>query len=188
MIKKLKINFKENNSFCISVDCNLKEYENLIFSISDNKNEFYIACAVYNIKLTKDSYSVANFVKCENGKAIINCYPGKFFKYKIKIISQIDDKLEIIKEEEFNINKHQFYLFLNSDNDQEIEIWKNYIKLVESILSIKINYIINDIFNTSDDIIEISKNRYDNYIKESETPLRNDYSSLTIIKTLFDIL
>jgi hypothetical protein len=79
---------------------------------------------------------------------------------------------------------------LKSDNMQEIKIWKDYLKLVESSLEINFDYIINQDLPEPDkilDTIEISKDRYDIFLRYSNRPLTNDYSSLTIIKTLFDI-
>lgn len=186
-IKNLKINFGEYNSLLISADFKLKENQNLILILTDNKNENYSIYGIYDKELKNSSYSVANFIKIMDGNANIRYYGGKFFKYNIKLILQENDNLILLEEIKFDKNKHKFFIILISENDEEIQIWKNYLKLAESVLNIKIDYIINSKSNKQDDIIEISKNKYDIYLKQSEIPLRDNYSSLTIIKTLFDI-
>ena len=69
--------------------------------------------------------------------------------------------------------------------------WKEYLLTIESKLNTKFNIIINDgflKFDNTHDYVEISRASYDNYLKRSATPLTDDYSSLTIVKSLFDII
>lgn len=184
----LKTQFREN-SLNISIDYDFKMNENLIVVVSDDRDENYTVYGVFNKELKENQYAVALFIRSYDGKSFFTHYSDKFFKYKINIISQIDDVLSNITEINFDPKYHKFFLRLKSNDQNEIEIWKNYIKLLESISNIKIEYSINSNTNILDnfDTIEISKESYEKYIRQSNRPVTDDYSSLTIIKTLFNI-
>jgi len=183
----ISVNFKEGNILSILVDCN-SEIEDYIIIIEDENENNYSTYGISNQSLDYTTWGVANLVTIQDNKSVINYHANCFFKYKIKLISQNDGVLKIIDEKLFDINQHDFLISLKSDDKKEIKIWQNYLKLVESILGKKINYTINTIPDKVNDTIEISKYYYDIYIKESEEPLRETPSSLTIIKSLFNIL
>lgn len=114
---------------------------------------------------------------------------GKAFKYNVKLLKFDGDNITAICEDNFNIKDHNINVILKSDNEQEIKIWKYYFWLLQIKLNYKINIFINEdcSSNDIDTFVEISKESYINYLKKSETPLTDDYSSLTIISNLLDI-
>jgi len=115
---------------------------------------------------------------------------GKVFKYNIKILKFDGDNITTFENYNFNIKNHNFNISLRSEDKNEIRIWKYYLWLIQIKYHIKFNIIENDILydDSLSDFIEISKKSYSNYLKTCEKPITNDYSSLTIISTLFDIL
>jgi len=140
--------------------------------ISDNNDEVYMSTEVKNGHWYKYWFSF-------------------FFKYNIKLLSFDGENVEIIDEKNFDIKNHKFLINLRTESNQELNIWRDYLSLVESTLSTKFDIIVNaDLPPEQDltDTIEISRLMYDLYLGSSEKPLTNDYSSLTIIKTLFNIL
>jgi hypothetical protein len=181
----LDIKFK-SNSLQITVNFAPKINQDLALIIDDENNHHHSIYGILNQKtLEYTSWGVANLVLIENNVAIINYISNNIFKYKITLISQINGVLEILEKKVFDIKDHNFTLNLKSENENEIKIWKDYIKLVESILNTKINYLIN---SERTNVIEISRYYYDCLLKQSENPITEDYSSLTIIKSIFDIL
>jgi hypothetical protein len=181
----LDIKFK-GNSLQITVNFTPKINQDLVLIIDDENNNHHSIYGILNQKtLEYNSWGVANLILIQNNIASINYISNNIFQYKITLISQFNGVLEILEKKVFDIKDHDFLLNLKSENENEIKIWKDYIKLVESILNTKINYIVN---NENINAIEISRFFYDCILKQSENPITEDYSSLTIIKSLFDIL
>ena len=114
----------------------------------------------------------------------------KIFNYKIKCLIFDGDTIKVLDEIKFDIKKHNFNIVLKSDNKEEIKIWKYYLWLVQIKLDVKFNIKVNEYFqfDNVNDFVEISRKSYEMYLKRSEKPLNNDFSSLTIITSLFDIL
>ena len=164
--------FKEENCLFVLFHFPSKDgcYYHMI--ISDDKGDIYLTDNVKNGFWYKYGFS-------------------KFFKYDIKLLSFDGEKPELIDQKIFDIRNHKFLINLKSSNEQEIKIWTDYLKFIETTLSTQFDYVINGDLPEPDkilDTIEISRFQYDAYIKSSDKPLTDDYSSLTIIKTLFDIL
>ena len=167
-----KINFKENNSLVVEINSPELKSDFYHVIINDDKDRVYLTSMVENYHWYKYWFS-------------------NFFKYNIKLLSFDGEIVKIVDEKTFDIKNHQFLINLKSNNDQEIDIWKNYLKLVETTLNVKFDYIINSDLPPLENIIdtiEISRSMYDSSLSSSEKPLTDDYSSLTIIKTLFDVL
>ena len=114
---------------------------------------------------------------------------GKVFKYNVKILKFDGDNIKTVCEDNFNIKDHNINVMLRSDDEREIKIWKYYLWIIQIKLNKKINIFINEdyVLNDTDTFLEISNKSYINYLKKNETPLTDDYSSLTIISSLFDI-
>ena len=157
------------NAIRVEFNFNLSLNTYYQFIINDDRDE------IYSTPLTTNGY-------CH--KEIF----FKFFKYKIKLLSFDINGIKIIDEINFDVKNHNFTLSLKSESKDEIEIWKNYISLVESTLNIKINHVINsDSANKLMDIIEISRDKYELSL-DTYGYVTDDYSSLAIIKNLFNIL
>lgn len=142
----------------------------------------------YNLVINddKDEYHFSQNVR---GGEWYNFDVNKFFKYKVELLKFDGKKINVIEREIFHINKHNFNIILRSDDPLDIKIWKFYLWL----LQIKYNYRFNIIENeypdqTYEDFVEISRYSYDKYLKKSEEPLTDDYSSITIISKLFGIV
>lgn len=119
-------------------------------------------------------------------------YSQIFFKYDIKLLNFDGINLKIIDTHIYDINNHQFYLSLFPRNESEFKIWMSYIEILEKTLNKKIDYKINEEYkwtlHDNLDSIIISHEMYDTYIKGTPNPFLYDYSSLSIIKTLFNIM
>lgn len=185
----LNVKFEEN-SLLITVNFTPKLNQDLVLIIDDEKQNHHVIYGLLNQKtLDHNSWGVANLVLIKENIASINYDSINAFKYNITLLSQVNGSFEILEKKEFNIKNHNFLLNLKSENENEIRIWKDYIQLIVSILNTKINYIVNsEIYTNKSDTIEISKYFYDNLLMKSERPITEDYSSLTIIKNLFNIL
>jgi len=112
------------------------------------------------------------------------------YKWNFKLLEFDGDEISILVEDKIDIEK--FNISLISDDEEEIKIWKYYLWLVQVKLGYKFDIIVNQEFLDNEfeegDYVEISRECYNNYIKKTTTPLRNDYSSLTIITTIFSVL
>jgi len=167
------VQFKDDNSIVVSFnfpDPKPNCYYHII--IEDDKGDIYVTTDIKNYFWYKYVFN-------------------KFFKYHIKLLCFDGETVEMIDEKIFDKRNHKFLMSLKSDNEQEIRIWKDYLKLIESSLEINFDYLINGDLPEPDkilDTVEISKTKYEIFLRGSNRPLTNDFSSLTIIKTLFDIL
>ena len=113
---------------------------------------------------------------------------GKAFRYNVRLLKFDGDNITTICEDNFDINDHTINVILKSDDEKEIKIWKYYLWLLQIKMNFKMNIFINEyISNDTDTFVEISEKSYINYLKKSEKPLTDDYSSLTIISSLLDI-
>lgn len=113
---------------------------------------------------------------------------NKVFNYTVKLLQFDGDEIKVIDEKNFNIKNHDFNILLKSEDKKELQYWKYYLILIQLKLNVKFN-IKNELLNQDfGDYIEISRKAYDNYLKKCETPITDDYSSLTIIRSLFDIV
>ena len=112
----------------------------------------------------------------------------KVFNYNIKLLSFDGSVVKIMDEKLFDMKNHKFTINLKSDLPEELEIWKSYLKIIESSFhtNFTILYNFNDDISSEQDSVEISKEAYENNLIKYTKPITNDYSSLTIIKTLFD--
>lgn len=155
----------------------------LIFQFQETQNCFY------NAIIFDNNDNIYRNVDVSSGHWF-DLYFDNFFKYKIKLLSFDGNIVKIMYEKSFDINDHNFLISLQSTNKDDIDIWKNYLLLVESALNVKFKIIINGKIpiNNKMDVVEISRYKYDLYLKHSNMPLTEDYSSLTIIKKLFYIL
>lgn len=112
------------------------------------------------------------------------------YKWNFKLLEFDDNEIHVMVEDKFDFQN--FNISLISDDEEEIKIWKYYLWLVQMKFDCKFEIIINKEFidNEFDEgnYVKISRESYNNYIKKTTTPLRNDYSSLTIITTLFNVL
>jgi len=164
-------------------------YLQLDFNFEEKPN-FY-----YHVIVTDDKDYYYNMDV--NGDFTCKFKCDKFIKYNIKLIAfdANNTTIEIIDEKKWVINCHDLTIQLKSMNYEELRIWKEYLKEVADEYTfvriiyggIRFNVLEN---NTMffDDSIEISRDVYNDYLINSHTPLTDDYSPLTIIKTLFDIL
>lgn len=113
------------------------------------------------------------------------------FSYNIKLLELSDDSFKIINEQKFDIKNHNFNIILKSENNDEIKIWKYYLWLIQLKLDVKFTIIVNEDFPTQDgcccDFFEISRKAYDIYL-ENNSKSTDDYSSINIITTLFDVI
>lgn len=116
--------------------------------------------------------------------------PFYSLKYIFYLLSFDGNEIKFIDRSIFDIKNHNFLINLRTNDLNELRIWKNYLFSKEKEFGVKFN-IIENINSTEledvDDCIEISKEIYEDKLKNSNTPLREDYSSISIIKTLFNI-
>jgi len=166
------IKFKTENSINLFVvDFDFKEESNCYYNMimSDNKNYIYYPG---NVK----------------GNFSYQYEFDKVFKYNVKLLQFDGEIIKLIDEKNFNIKNHNFTIILKSEIMKDLEIWNDYLMMVEARLGVKFNITNGYSQKNTKDAVEISRASYDNFLKKSIKPLTNDYSSLTIIKSLFDIL
>lgn len=115
---------------------------------------------------------------------------NKIFKYNVKVLEFDGDDISVMCEKNFDIKNHNFNISLKSEDEKEIKIWKYYLWLLQLKLDTKFNIIVNCDFEDQNygDFVEISRKSYDNYLKKCHEPLTDDYSSLTIIRKIFNIV
>ena len=113
---------------------------------------------------------------------------SKVFNYKIKLLSFDGSVVQIMDEKLFDIKNHNFTINLKTDIPEELDIWKNYLKIIENTFNVNFILLHNSNLDISSDqdSFEISRSAYENYLIRYTKPITNDYSSLTIVKTLFD--
>lgn len=142
----------------------------------------------YCISVTDYKNSLCYTQPVEN-KMWYNYDFGNIFRYNVKLLKFGYDKTRIVNNAKFDIKNHTFNIILKSDDSKEIKIWKYYLWLIQLKLDVKFNIIEskNYVDENYIDIIEISKSAYDYHLKRFNNPT-NDYSSFTIIKTLFDVI
>lgn len=140
----------------------------------------------YNVIVDDDDYIY--YSKNINSNNYYNYDYCKAFKYNIKLIQFDGEIIKLIHEEKFDFKKHNFNIILKSNDYKEIQIWKYYLLLVQLKLDVKINIILNDVSQDDGDYVEISKTAYNHYLNISDKPLTDDYSSITIISTLFNVI
>ena len=172
-----------NNSLIININYELKDDQNLIVIINNKENDIYALYGLYKNKLSSDFYSIVEYVFNENCDFYIVYDSKKVFKYNIDIYLQDKENIIHLENKIFNIEDHNFYFDLKSDNNKEIKIWKNYIELLKSTLNLKTTSKKDEFC----DICNISKDDYLLYLKETEKPLNNSNSSIDIIKKIFDV-
>jgi len=113
------------------------------------------------------------------------------FKYYVKLLKFCGGEISIINECVFDIKNHNFNISLISEDVKEIRIWKYYLWLIQLKMDCKFNIVVNERFEEQgdgNDYVCISRKAYDNYLLKSETPLTDDYSSLTIIRSIFKVV
>ena len=142
----------------------------------------------YCISITDYKNSMCYTQPVEN-KKWYNYDFGNIFRYDVKLLKFGYDKIRIVNNAKFDIKNHNFNIILKSDDEKEIKIWKYYLWLIQLKLDVKFNIIEskNYIDENYIDVIEISKNAYDYHLKRFNNST-NDYSSVKIITTLFDVL
>jgi hypothetical protein len=115
---------------------------------------------------------------------------NKIFNYNVKILQFDGDEISVMCEKNFDIKKHNFNITLKSEDEKQIRIWKYYLWLIQLKLGVQFNIIVNEDFENQDygDYVEISRKSYDNYLRKCRHPLTDDYSSLTIIRKVFNII
>ena len=115
---------------------------------------------------------------------------NKIFNYNIKILQFNGEDISVVSEKNFDVKNHIFNISLKSIDEKEIKIWKYYLWLLQLKMNTKFNIIVNDDFENQNygDFVEISRKSYDNYLKKCHEPLTDDYSSLTIIRKIFNII
>lgn len=145
---------------------------------SDNEAFFFVL---------KDKKELCKYSSTIYEKGWFKFFSYRVFPYDIKFYKIRENIITLVDDAKFDIRNHDFSIILNSDNQDDIDIWHNYLKLKESIHKVNFRIHINEKPTDYVDLIEISKERYENYIYISEIPIRENYSKLNIIETLFDI-
>lgn len=143
----------------------------------------------YNLIVSDDKDIIHNAQGVAGNGNWYNYDFNKIFKYKIKLLKFDGENISLMDQDFFDIKNHNLNIILKSDNEKDIKIWKYYLWLIQIKFNFKFNIIENYTPEQSfGDYVEISRLAYDNYLIKSEKPLTDDYSSLTIITTLFDII
>lgn len=165
MNKYFSANFKNQSSInFLDISLNLlSSSDYYVMIINNDKDDIYYS---FQINPAYDTYQIPF---------------NKIFKYDIKLLSFDGNTVKLLQHSIFDIKNHRFKIHLKSDDKNEIEIWKQYIKFFEITYSNKMPIDVTD-------TIEISRNIYDSYLIGSHVPLRVDNSSLTVIKTIFDVI
>jgi len=142
----------------------------------------------YSIIISDNKDDIYHCVSVEN-QNWYNYDPNKIFQYNIKLLQFDGETIQLVDETNFNIKNHNFNIILKSESEKEIKIWKFYLWLLQLKMNVKFNIVVNEDLEQNDgDYFEISKNAYDNYLKKTDTPLTDDYSSITIITSMFNVL
>ena len=159
-------------------------YLQLSFDFNAQENEYY------NIVISNENDDIFYSSNIEN----LHWYNFDFFKvfkYNLKFLKFDGDEIKFIHQEIFDPNNHNFNIMLKTDNDKEMKIWKYYLWLLQIKYGYKFNIIENENFENMDDYndyVEISMEAYKIFLRKQKNAIVNDYSSLTIISKLFDII
>jgi hypothetical protein len=151
----------------LQITTNYNESSDYYISVSDDKN---LMC--HTIPVKNNMWYNYDF--------------GYVFKYSIKLLKFGSDKVKIIKNEDFDIRNHNFNIILKSDDSNEIKTWKYYLWLIQLKFDVRFNIIENENIELEGETIEISRAAYQYHLNKFY--IQNDYSSSTIIKTLFDVM
>lgn len=173
-----------NNYFSVRFFCeNSSNQTQITFHYNEEKNCYY------NAIIKNDDESVFYAINVKSG--FWNSFNfGKPFRYNINLLKFDGDVIKFIFNDNFDVKDHNFNITLKSDDEKQIKIWKYYLWLLQLKLNVKFNVIVNEEFdkNDTDDFVEISIPVYINLLKKSDKPIIDDYSSLTIISSILDII
>jgi len=179
----------------------MSKSKNGFFSINLRKDMIHITCifpyekenAYYQLIVKDFDNRSYNTLEIENNK----WFERPFYetKYDFTLLEFDGNETKIVDTIQFDIRNHNYLINLKSHDISELMLWKGYLDSVQShysnILLDNIKVVVNGVepeYINDIDFVEISYERYIEYLKNSNKPLTDDYSSLTIIKTLFNVI
>lgn len=168
----------------------------LNFRTDNSANLFYVTThfqecenCYYNIIMSDDKDTIYYPANIKNGFWYRFDF-DKVFRYNVKMLQFDGDNVKKIDEKYFSLKEHNFNIFLKSDDEKEIKFWKDYLLIMQLKFNTKFNIIHKyvSLENQIGDYVEISRDAYDIFLKKSYNSLTDDYSSLTIIRSLFNVV